>query len=51
MFDAILVMKRDTLQEIIPSRKRDTMLISLKKMNQETKDLDELKMIHMTSMC
>ena len=50
MFDAILVMKRDILQEIVPSRKRDTMLILLKKMNQQTKDSEERRMIQMKRM-
>ena len=35
MFDAILVIKRDTLQETVPSRKRDTMLIFPKTKNQQ----------------
>ena len=57
MFDAILVMKRDTLQETAPrtrtpsTRRRDIMLISLKTMNHQTKDLEERRMIHMKSMC
>ena len=34
MFDAILVMKRETLQETVPSRKGDTILMLLKIMNQ-----------------
>ena len=51
MFDATLVMKRDTLQEIVPSGKGDTMLILLKMMNQQTKDLDGRRMIRMKSMC
>ena len=51
MFDAILVIKRETLQEIVPSRKRDTMLIFLKRMNQQTKDSDERRMIEMKSIC
>ena len=49
MFDAIVVMKRETLQEIVPLGKGDTKLILLKMMNQPTKkrvtrekdDLDE----------
>ena len=32
MFDAIIVMKRDTFQEIVPSRKRETNLMFLKTM-------------------
>ena len=51
MFDDILVMKRDTWKEIVPSRKRDTMLIFLKMMNQQTKDSYERRMIQMKSMC
>ena len=51
MFDAILVMKRDTLQEIVPSGKGDTMLILLKMMNQQTKDSDGTRMIRMKGMC
>ena len=50
-FDAILVMKRDTLQETAPSGKRDTMIMLLKTMNQQTKDSEERKMIQMKSMC
>ena len=50
MFDAILVMKRDILQEIVPSRKRVTMLIFPKMMNQQTKYSDERRMIWMKSM-
>ena len=45
MFDAILVMKRDTLQEISPSGKGDTILMFLKMMNQQTKDSEEIRMI------
>ena len=45
MFDVILVMKRDTWQEIVPSRKRDTMLILLNMMNQQTKISNEIRMI------
>ena len=37
MFDAILVMKRDTLQEIFPSGKGETMLMFPKMMNQKKK--------------
>ena len=33
IFDATLVMKREILQEIVPSRNIDTMLIFLKMMN------------------
>ena len=51
MFDAILVMKRDILQETVPSGKRDTMLIMPKTMNQQTKDSKERRMIKMKSMC
>ena len=51
MFDAILVMKRDTLQETVPSGKRDTMIILPKMMNQQTKDSEERRMIKMKSMC
>ena len=40
MFDAILVMKRDTLQEIVPLGKGYTMLMFLKMMNQTTKGSD-----------
>ena len=50
MFDAILVMRRDTLQEIVPSGKRDTMLILSKTMKQ-TKDSKERRNIQMKSMC
>ena len=51
MFDATLVMKRDTLQETVPSRKRDTMLMFPKMMNQQTKYSNERRMIQMKSMC
>ena len=51
MFDAILVRRRDTLQEIVPLGKRDTMLILSKMMNQQTKDSDRRMMLHMKSMC
>ena len=51
MFDAILVMKRDTLIEIVPSGKGDTMLMLLKMMNQQTKYSEERRMIQMKSMC
>ena len=51
MFDAILVMKRDTLQEIVPSEKEDTMLMFPKMMNQQTKDSDKKRMIQMKIMC
>ena len=51
MFDVILVMKRDTLQEIVPSGKGDTMLMLLKMMNQPTKDSYGRRMIQMNSMC
>ena len=51
MFYAILVMKMDILQETDPSGKRDTMLILLKKMNQQTKDSKETMMIQMKTMC
>ena len=57
MFDAILLMKRDTLQETFqrtrtPStRRRDIMLITSKTMNQQTKYLEERRMVHMKSMC
>ena len=37
MFDVILVMKRDTLQETVPTERRDIMLIPPKMMNQQTK--------------
>ena len=50
MFDDILVMKRDTLQEIVPSGKGDSMLMFLKIMNQQTKDLDRRRIIQMKSM-
>ena len=45
MFDAILVMKRDILQETVPSGKRDTMFILPKTVNQKTKDSEERRMI------
>ena len=45
MFDFILVMKRDTWKEIVPSRKGDTMLILLNMMNQQEKDSNERRMI------
>ena len=51
MFNAILVIKRDTLQEIVPSGKGDTMLMFPKMMNQQTKDSDERRKIQMKSMC
>ena len=51
MFDVILVMKRDTWQESVPSKKGDTMLILPKMMNQQTKDSNERRMIEMKSMC
>ena len=51
MFDAIIMMKRDTLQEIFPSGKGDAMLILSKMMNQQTKDLDGRRMFQMKSMC
>ena len=51
MFDVILVMKRDTWQEIVPSRKGDTMLILSKMMNHQTKDSNERRMLRMKSMC
>ena len=51
MFDAILVMKRDTLQETIPTGKRDTMLILPKTMNQQTKDSEERRTVQMKSVC
>ena len=51
MFDAILVLKRDTLKEIVPSGRGDTMLMLLKMMNQQTKDLEERRMIQMKSIC
>ena len=50
MFDAILVMKRDTLKDIVPSGKEDTMLILSKMMNQQKKDSNEKRMIQMKSM-
>ena len=46
MFDTILVMKRDTLQQIVPLGKIDTMLILLKMMKKQTKDSYERRMIH-----
>ena len=49
--NAILVMKMDTLKEIVPSRKRDTMLILSKMMNQQNKNSNERRMIQMKSMC
>ena len=51
IFDVKLVMKRDTLQEIVPLGKRDTILILSKMMNNQTKDLKEIRMIQMKSMC
>ena len=45
MFDAIPVMKRDTLQEIVPSGKEDTMLILSKMMNQQKKDSYGIRMV------
>ena len=51
MFDAILVMKRDILQDTVPLGKRDTMLMEPNMMNQETKYSDEKRMIQMKSMC
>ena len=51
MFDAILVMKRDILQEIVPFGKRDTMIILLKTTNQKTKYSKERRMIQMKNMC
>ena len=51
MFDAILMMKRVTLQEIVPLGKWDTVLTFLKMMNQQTEDSDERRMIQMKSMC
>ena len=51
MFDVILVMKRDTWQEIVPSIKGDAMLILPKMMNQQTKDSNERRMIQMKSIC
>ena len=43
-------MKRDTLQEIVPSGKGDTMLMLLKTMNQQKKYLEERRMILMKIM-
>ena len=51
MFDDILVMKGNNLQEIVPSSKRDTMLMFPKMMSQQTKDSKEKMMIQMKSMC
>ena len=51
MFSVILVMKRDTLVEIVPSGKKDTMLMLPKKMNQQTNYSDKRRMIQMKSMC
>ena len=51
MFDATLVMKMDILQEIVPSGKRYTILISPKMMNQQTKYSYERRIIWMKSMC
>ena len=51
MFDVILVMKTDTLQETSPSRKSDTMLMLPKMKNQKIKYLEERRMIQMKSMC
>ena len=51
MFDAILVMKRDTLQHIVSSGKRDTMCMLSKTMNQQTKDSKERRVSHMKCMC
>ena len=50
MFDSILVMKRDTLKEIVPLGKRNTMLILLKMMNQPKKGSNKIMMIQMKSM-
>ena len=47
----MLVMKRDTWKEIVPSRKGDTMLMLDKMMNKQTKDSNERRMIHVKSMC
>ena len=51
MFDSIPMMKRDALQEIVPSRKGDTMFMLSKMMNQPTKDSGERRMIQMKGMC
>ena len=51
MFDAIIVMKRDILQDTVLSGKRDTMLILPKMMDQQRKDSNERRMIQMKSMC
>ena len=51
MFNAILLVKRDTLQDIFQSGRRDTILMLLKTMKQQTKDSEERKMIKMKSMC
>ena len=49
-YNAILVMKRGTLQKNDQIGRRDIMLIPPKKMNQQTKDSEERRMIHMKSM-
>ena len=51
IFDVILVMKRDTWKQIVPSKKGDTMLIFPKMMNAQNKDSYERRMIQMKSMC
>ena len=55
-FDVTLVMKRDTLQEIVPGTKNpmkrtDIMLIPPKTMNRHIKYSKEIRMIQMKSMC
>ena len=51
MFDAILIMITDTLQETGPSGKRDTMIMLSKTMNQQTKDSEERRTVQMKSVC
>ena len=49
MLNAILMIKMEILQEIVPLVKTDTMLIFLKTMNQKTQDSEERRMIHVMS--
>ena len=51
IFNAILVMKRETFEEVVPLVKRENMLMFLKTMNTQTKVSKERRMIHMKSMC
>ena len=50
MFDAILVMKRDTLLKIAPLGNGDTMLMFPKMMNQQKKYSAGRRMIRIKSM-